>query len=51
MVNALGEGVGVELTYEGEGHGAYNGGNACVQNTVNAYFLEGKVPASGTVCK
>ncbi|MFE5484544.1 alpha/beta hydrolase [Streptomyces sp. NPDC056527] len=51
MVDALGEGVGVELTYEGEGHGAYNGGNACVQNTVNAYFLEGKVPASGTVCK
>ncbi|MEU9863253.1 alpha/beta hydrolase [Streptomyces sp. NPDC047971] len=51
MVDALGEGVGVELTFEGEGHGAYNGGNACVQNTVNAYFLEGKVPASGTVCK
>ncbi|MFD7319860.1 alpha/beta hydrolase [Streptomyces sp. NPDC059875] len=51
MVDALGEGVGVELTYEGEGHGAYNSGNACVQNLVNTYFLEGKVPASGTVCK
>ncbi|MER7958417.1 alpha/beta hydrolase [Streptomyces sp. NPDC096030] len=51
MVNALGKGVGVELTYEGEGHGAYNGGNACVQNTVNAYFLDGEVPVSGTVCK
>ncbi|MFF9015843.1 alpha/beta hydrolase [Streptomyces sp. NPDC014870] len=51
MVEALGDGVGVELTYEGEGHGAYNSGNACVQNTVNAYFLDGKVPASGIVCK
>ncbi|MFB7375338.1 alpha/beta hydrolase [Streptomyces sp. NPDC056222] len=51
MVDALGEGVGVELTYEGEGHGAYNAGNACVQNAVNAYFLDGKVPASGTICK
>ncbi|MEU6878152.1 alpha/beta hydrolase [Streptomyces sp. NPDC046712] len=51
MVDALGKGVGVELTFEGEGHGAYNGGNRCVQDTVNAYFLEGKVPASGTVCK
>ncbi|MBT2444880.1 alpha/beta fold hydrolase [Streptomyces sp. ISL-36] len=51
MVNALGKGVGVELTYDGEGHGAYNSGNACVQNTVNAYFLDGKVPASGTVCR
>ncbi|MFE1229313.1 alpha/beta fold hydrolase [Streptomyces sp. NPDC058745] len=51
MVEALGDGVGVELTYEGEGHGAYNSGSKCVQNAVDAYFLEGKVPASGTRCK
>ncbi|MFF7179350.1 alpha/beta fold hydrolase [Streptomyces sp. NPDC008121] len=51
MVEALGKGVGVEVTYRGEGHGAYNSGNKCVQNTVNAYFLDGKVPAAGTVCK
>jgi pimeloyl-ACP methyl ester carboxylesterase len=51
MVDALGKGVGVELTYEGEGHGAYNGGSTCVQNLVDAYFLDGKVPASGTVCR
>lgn len=51
MVEALGDGVGVELTYEGEGHGAYNAGNACVQALVDNYFLDGKVPASGTVCK
>ncbi|MEU9997667.1 alpha/beta hydrolase [Streptomyces sp. NPDC050848] len=51
MVEALGDGVGVELTYEGEGHGAYNAGNACVQALVDNYFLDGKVPTSGTVCK
>jgi pimeloyl-ACP methyl ester carboxylesterase len=51
MVNALGKGVGVELTYRGEGHGAYNGGNKCVQQAVNAYLLQGKAPASGTVCQ
>ncbi|MEU8519183.1 alpha/beta hydrolase [Streptomyces sp. NPDC048577] len=50
MADALGEGVGVEVTYEGEGHGAYNGGSACVKKTVDAYLLEGKVPVSGTVC-
>ncbi|MGW0467072.1 alpha/beta hydrolase [Streptomyces sp. NPDC003027] len=51
MVDALGKGVGVELTYEGTRHGAYNSGNKCVQAAVDAYFLRGKVPASGTVCK
>lgn len=50
MVQALGQGVGVELTYEGEGHGAYNSGSACVKKAVDAYLLDGKVPASGTVC-
>ncbi|WP_436846590.1 alpha/beta hydrolase [Streptomyces niveus] len=51
MVKALGKGVGVELTYEGQGHGAYNSGSACVQNAVNGYLLDGKVPKNGTVCK
>ncbi|MEV8589287.1 alpha/beta hydrolase [Streptomyces sp. NPDC051180] len=51
MVNALGKGVGVELTYEGEGHGAYNSGDKCVKKAVDAYLLDGKVPPSGTVCK
>ncbi|MFF8956733.1 alpha/beta hydrolase [Streptomyces sp. NPDC014894] len=50
MVEALGEGVGVELTYKGEGHGAYNGGNKCVRDAVNDYLLDGRAPASGTVC-
>jgi len=50
MVNALGKGVGVQLTYKGQGHGAYNSKNPCVQSTVNRYLLNGKVPAAGTVC-
>ena len=51
MAAELGKGVGIELTYEGEGHGAYNGGSTCVQRAVDAYLLEGKVPKSGTVCR
>ncbi|WP_078610461.1 MULTISPECIES: alpha/beta hydrolase [Streptomyces] len=50
MVEELGPGVGVELTYRGEGHGAYDSGNACVRRTVNDYLLRGKVPPSGKVC-
>ncbi|MFI6726441.1 alpha/beta hydrolase [Streptomyces sp. R-74717] len=51
MADALGKGVGVQMTYEGQGHGAYNSGNACVQKVVGDYLLNGKVPAAGTVCK
>ena len=50
MARALGEGVGVELTYRGQGHGAYDSGNKCVQDAVHGYLLDGKVPAAGTVC-
>ncbi|MET9519582.1 alpha/beta hydrolase [Streptomyces sp. NPDC002994] len=50
MADELGKGVGVVLTYKGEGHGAYNSGDRCVQAAVDAYLLRGKVPADGTVC-
>ncbi|MBT2544806.1 alpha/beta fold hydrolase [Streptomyces sp. ISL-44] len=50
MVEQLGPGVGVELTYKGEGHGAYNSGDPCVQQAVNTYLLDGKAPKAGTVC-
>ncbi|GHH81554.1 peptidase [Streptomyces sulfonofaciens] len=50
MVQSLGGHVGVELTYRGQGHGAYDSGNRCVQNAVNGYLLDGKVPRAGTVC-
>ncbi|MGV9994455.1 alpha/beta hydrolase [Streptomyces sp. NPDC003374] len=50
MVDALGKGVAVELTWKGQGHGAYGSGNPCVQNSVNGYLLDGKVPPAGSVC-
>ncbi|MFF9690067.1 alpha/beta hydrolase [Streptomyces sp. NPDC014623] len=49
MADELGEGVGVMLTNEGEGHGSY-GESACVTSLVDAYLLEGKVPADGRTC-
>ncbi|MFD7277294.1 alpha/beta hydrolase [Streptomyces sp. NPDC059862] len=50
MADELGGDVGVELIYQGQGHGAY-GTSSCVTNTVNAYLLDGKVPKDGTVCE
>ncbi|ANP49313.1 pimeloyl-ACP methyl ester carboxylesterase [Streptomyces griseochromogenes] len=50
MADELGKGVGVELTWKGEGHGAYGNGSACVDSTVNAYLLQGTVPRDGKVC-
>ncbi|MEU2523130.1 alpha/beta hydrolase [Streptomyces pseudogriseolus] len=50
MAKALGEGVGVELTYDGQGHGAYNSEDRCVRNAVHGYLLDGEVPEAGTVC-
>ncbi|MEU0250562.1 alpha/beta fold hydrolase [Streptomyces sp. NPDC006235] len=50
MVEALGKGVGVELTYRGQGHGAYDSKNKCVRGAVDGYLLNGKVPRAGTVC-
>ncbi|MFE4827613.1 alpha/beta fold hydrolase [Streptomyces sp. NPDC056672] len=50
MVAELGEGVGVHLTFDGEGHGAYTTGNPCVTRIVDDYFLRGEVPASGKSC-
>ncbi|MFF9057774.1 alpha/beta hydrolase [Streptomyces sp. NPDC014882] len=50
MVDALGKGVGVELTYKGQGHGAYDSKNPCVRAAVDGYLLDGRVPAAGTVC-
>ena len=41
---------GVLVTWKGEGHTAYGRANACVTNTVDDYFVDGKVPAKGTTC-
>ncbi|KAB1981827.1 alpha/beta hydrolase [Streptomyces triticiradicis] len=50
MADGLGKGVGVELTWKGEGHGAYGSGSDCVDSTVNSYLLDGAVPKDGKVC-
>ncbi|KJY44024.1 peptidase [Streptomyces sp. NRRL B-1568] len=50
MARQLGDGVGIQVTYKGEGHGAYNTGSACTTNLVDAYLLDGKVPTAGTTC-
>ncbi|MFF3483515.1 alpha/beta hydrolase [Streptomyces sp. NPDC002701] len=50
MAESLGKGVGVELTYKGQGHGSYDSGNTCVRDAVNGYLLDGKVPPTGRVC-
>ncbi|MFE7773837.1 alpha/beta hydrolase [Streptomyces sp. NPDC057445] len=51
MAGELGKGVGVEMTYRGQGHGAYGSGSTCVESAVDKYLLDGKVPAAGTVCE
>ncbi|GHG96310.1 alpha/beta hydrolase [Streptomyces lanatus] len=50
MADELGKGVGVMLTWKGEGHGAYGSGSDCVDSAVNAYLLRGTVPKDGQVC-
>jgi len=43
---------GVLLTFDGEGHTAYSAfGNGCILDTVDAYLLDGTVPADGTRCE
>ena len=42
---------GVLVTFEGEGHTAYAGGNACVDGAVETYLLQGTVPAEGLRCR
>ncbi|MFE5735415.1 alpha/beta hydrolase [Streptomyces sp. NPDC056528] len=50
MARALGDGVGVLLTVEEEGHGTYPR-NRCVTEAVDAYLRTGRTPATGTVCR
>ncbi|WP_019354394.1 alpha/beta hydrolase [Streptomyces sp. AA1529] len=50
MQRELGDGVGVEVTYRGEGHGAYDSRNSCVRKAVDGYLLRGRVPRNGTDC-
>lgn len=38
------------VTFQGEGHTAYTSGDACVVGVVDAYFIDGTVPASDPMC-
>lgn len=50
MADELGGDVGVLLTLDGEGHGAYTSGDPCVTEAVHGYLLDGEAPADGTEC-
>jgi pimeloyl-ACP methyl ester carboxylesterase len=50
MARALGDGVGVLLTAEEEGHGTYPQ-NHCVTKAVDTYLRTGRTPPAGTVCR
>ncbi len=41
---------GVLLRRDGDGHTAYNAGNKCIDSAIEAYLLEGVVPANPTDC-
>jgi pimeloyl-ACP methyl ester carboxylesterase len=41
---------GVLISYEGEGHTIYAQGVACVDDAVDAYFIEGTVPTADPMC-
>lgn len=38
------------LTYEGEAHGAYLGGNPCVHERINTYLIKGTLPRDAPTC-
>jgi pimeloyl-ACP methyl ester carboxylesterase len=39
------------LTMRGDGHTAYGGNSPCIDAAVNAYLIEGTLPAPGTTCR
>ncbi len=41
---------GVLVTRDGDGHTGYNRGNACVDDAVHAYLIDGTVPQDGLEC-
>ncbi len=38
------------ITYNGEGHTAYNGSSSCIDDTVEDYFIDGTVPSADPNC-
>ncbi|MFC5729140.1 MULTISPECIES: alpha/beta hydrolase [Nocardioides] len=41
---------GVLVSRDGDGHTAYNRGNACIDDAVHAYLIDGKAPEDGLKC-
>ena len=41
---------GVLVTRDGDGHTAYDSGNACIIDAVDGYLVEGDVPHNGLAC-
>ena len=41
---------GVLVTYDGDGHTAYDTGSACVDRLVDDYLINRTAPADGTRC-
>ena len=41
---------GVLISYDGEGHTIYNQGVPCVDDVVDAFFVDGTVPAADPMC-
>ncbi|MFI8185090.1 alpha/beta hydrolase [Actinacidiphila glaucinigra] len=39
------------LTRDGDGHTAYQQGSRCVDTAVDDYFLHGRLPPDGTICR
>ena len=42
--------AGVLLSRNGDGHTAYNAGNSCIDNFIEAYLIDGVVPPPRTLC-
>ena len=38
------------LTFNGSGHTAYTRGSTCIDNAVDAFLLDGKIPPAGITC-
>ncbi|KEP46365.1 alpha/beta-hydrolase [Rhizoctonia solani 123E] len=51
MVKSFGNQSAVLLVQEGFGHATVAHPSLCTAKAVHDYFLEGKVPAPGTICK
>ena len=40
----------VLLTFEGDGHTAYQRGSSCINSAIDDYFVDGTVPKDGLRC-